>query len=97
MLVFYFDSHKEGLELEGIFRKSVSIDEENETITQILSKNYDYLLDVENPHIIASNTFIIQDLIKRFFSSLKTPVFPFDSFVAIMNDQGIKDKVEHMK
>ncbi len=28
MLVFYFDSHP-GLELEGIFRKSVSIDEEN--------------------------------------------------------------------
>lgn len=59
MLVFYFDAHKEGLELEGLFRKSVSIDEEKETIYQILQKNYDYLLDVKNPHIIASRTNLI--------------------------------------
>ncbi len=40
---------------------------------------------------------MISDLIKRFFSSLKTPVFPFDKFTELMNDQGIKDKTEHLK
>lgn len=56
MLIFYFDCHKEGLLLEGIFRKSVSIDDENETINEILEKNYDCILEVENPHIIASTS-----------------------------------------
>lgn len=46
MLIFYFDSHEDGLNLEGLFRKSVSIDEENETIREVLSNNYDYLLQV---------------------------------------------------
>lgn len=54
MLLFYFESKPEYLKIEGIFRKSVSIDEEQETINRILERNYDYLLEVKNPHIIAS-------------------------------------------
>ena len=40
--------------MEGLFRKSVSIDDETELLTQIAEKNYDCLLEVQNPHIIAS-------------------------------------------
>lgn len=54
MLVFYLESHEEALSLEGIFRKSVSIDEEDHTIAKLLANNYDYLMEVKNPHVIAS-------------------------------------------
>lgn len=55
------------------------------------------MLEVTNPHLIASKFPVILDLIKRFFSNLKTPVFPFDSFKTLMHDQGIQDKQAHIK
>jgi hypothetical protein len=54
VLVCYFKTHKEGLKEEGLFRKSVSIEEENEMLGELSSKNYDYLLRITNPHLIAS-------------------------------------------
>ena len=54
ILIYYFKTKPKGLLLEGLFRKSVSIDEENELLAQISNKNYDSLLEVGNPHIIAS-------------------------------------------
>lgn len=56
MLIYYFEAFPDGKFLEGLFRKSVSVDEENETIEKIMEKNYDYLLEVKNPHVIASKT-----------------------------------------
>ena len=59
-----------------------------------MEKNYDYLLEVENPHIIASNLFLLfVDLIKKFFASLKIPVFPFTQFKALMDDKKVTDKL----
>lgn len=60
MLIFYFDSHQEALLLQGIFRKSANVDQENETINEILSKNYDYILEVKDPYIIASTILLNQ-------------------------------------
>ena len=40
LLVAYFKQKPEGLNSEGIFRKSVSIDEENYILEQLGSKNY---------------------------------------------------------
>ena len=57
IFIYYFKTHPEGLLVEGLFRKSVSIDDENELLIKISCKNYDCLLEVENPHIIASNYF----------------------------------------
>lgn len=62
-----------------------------------MSKNYDYLLEVKNPHTIASKFFFNLDLIKRFFTSLKIPIFPYDRFQKLMSDQGVADKVKYMK
>jgi hypothetical protein len=52
--VCYFKTHPDGLKSEGLFRKSVSIDEENEMLGELSSKNYDYLLKITNPHLVAS-------------------------------------------
>lgn len=59
MLIFYFRNNEEHAKLEGLFRKSVSIDEETEIIEKIREHNYDYLLSVENPHIIASKILVM--------------------------------------
>lgn len=40
--------------MEGLFRKSVSIDDETEILGELDRKNYNYLQQVTNPHIIAS-------------------------------------------
>ena len=76
--------------LEGLFRKSVSIDEENETLAELANENYDCLLQITNAHIVAN-------LIKRFFANLKVPVIPFGHFDKLMHDQGVTDKKAHIK
>ena len=97
MLIYYFKVHPDGLKLEGLFRKSVSIDEENRLLEEISNQNYECLLEVQNPHIIASKFVFNIDLIKRFFSNLKVPILPFDLFKKLMHDQGVKDKLIHLK
>lgn len=52
--------------------------------------NFDYLKKITNPHLIAN-------LIKRFFAKLKTPIFPYNVFDKLMHDQGISDKLQHVK
>ena len=59
MLIYYFKVHPDGLKLEGLFRKSVSIDEENRLLEEISNQNYECLLEVQNPHIIASKFALI--------------------------------------
>lgn len=54
MLIFYFKQHKEGLNSEGIFRKSVSILEEEEAMHELSNKNYNYLDKISDPHVVAS-------------------------------------------
>lgn len=86
MLVFYFKTNEDYMKEEGLFRKSVSIDEETETIKKIMEQNYDYLLEIKNPHIIASILNSYVDLIKRFFSSLKVPIIPYKIFYKLMEN-----------
>jgi hypothetical protein len=62
--VGYFKEKPASLLQEGIFRKSVSIDEENETLEELSRRNFAYLQQITNPHLIAS-------LIKKFFGNLK--------------------------
>lgn len=73
-----------------MFRKSVSIDEENETLEELMRSNFGYLKNITNSHLIAN-------LIKRFFAKLKTPIFPYPSFNKLMHDQGISDKLGLIK
>jgi hypothetical protein len=84
-LIHYFRSKPQGLDQEGIFRKSVSIDEENETLEELSKRNYEYLEHIENPFLIAS-------LIKKFFSNLKVPIIDFKTYEQLIHDQGVKDK-----
>ncbi len=90
LLVGYFKEKPTALLHEGIFRKSVSIDEENETLEELSSRNFGYLQQITNPHLIAS-------LIKKFFSNLKEPIIPFPLFDRLMHDQGIANKREFIK
>jgi hypothetical protein len=59
-------------------------------VNELSKRNYEYLEHIKNPHLIAS-------LIKRFFSNLKEPIILFKTYEAILNDQGVKDKKEHVK
>lgn len=90
MLIHYFRRKPEGLSEEGIFRKSVSIDEQNETLTELCKRNYDYLAQITNCHLIAS-------LIKKFFNNLKVPIIPYSAFQTLMHNQGVADKREQLK
>ena len=79
VLINYFKTNPEGLKCEGIFRKSVSIDEENYILEQLGQRNYDYLSTIENPFLIAC-------LIKRFFYNLKVPLIPFEHYRRLITD-----------
>lgn len=54
------------------------------------SRNFGYLQQITNPHLIAS-------LIKKFFSNLKEPIIPFALFDRLMHDQGVANKREFVK
>lgn len=41
--MIYFKHHQEGLKAEGLFRKSVSILEEEDAMEQMKNKNYNLL------------------------------------------------------
>jgi hypothetical protein len=53
-LVLYMKMNPDFLRQQGIFRKSVSIDEETEAMTHIQNQNYDYLQNITNPYLVAS-------------------------------------------
>lgn len=90
LLVGYFKEKPSALLQEGIFRKSVSVDEENETLQELSSRNFAYLHQITNPHLIAS-------LIKKFFTNLKEPVVPFPLYDRLMHDQGVSNKRHFLK
>lgn len=90
LLIGYFKEKPHMLIQEGIFRKSVSIDEENQTLEELSSRNFGYLEQITNPHLIAS-------LIKKFFSNLKEPIIPFALFDKLMHDQGVSNKKEFVR
>jgi hypothetical protein len=97
MLVCYFDVHKECLKEEGLFRRSVSVDDEKETIQQLQAKDYNCLMEIKNPHIVASKFLLNLGLIKKFFHSLKEPAIPFDLYNKLMKDESVTDKSAHLK
>jgi hypothetical protein len=90
LLVGYFKEKPQSLLQEGIFRKSVSIDEENETLGELSGRNFGYLQQITNPHLIAS-------LIKKFFTNLKEPIVPFALFDRLLHDQGVSNKREFVR
>lgn len=47
--------------------------------------------------LLQVSLYLCLDLIKRFFSTLKIPVFPFASFMELMNDAEVHDKISHLK
>lgn len=63
----------------------MSIDEENETLEELSKRNYEYLEQIKNPHLIAC-------LIKRFFTNLKEPIIPYPVYEALLHDQGVANK-----
>lgn len=62
LLMFYFNDRGETLRSEGIFRKSVSIDDETEILGELRLKNYNFIEKVKNPHVIASTLCLKQTL-----------------------------------
>ena len=60
MLIYYFKHHSNGLNAEGLFRKSVSILDEEEAMQKLKKGDYNFLEKVDNPHLVASNSIFIQ-------------------------------------
>jgi hypothetical protein len=46
---------------------------------QLNNNNFDYLMQIKNPHIVAN-------ILKRFLSNLKSPIIPYDSYSIMMHD-----------
>ena len=46
MLIYYFQHHEEGLNAEGLFRKSVSIIDEEDALEKLNKGNYNFLSKV---------------------------------------------------
>jgi hypothetical protein len=53
-LVAYFICTPERLKEEGLFRKSVSIDDINEASLELYKGNYEFINEIDNPHLVAS-------------------------------------------
>lgn len=45
---------------------------------------------INNPHLVAN-------LIKKFFSNLKEPIIPFQTYDKLIHDQGVANKKEFVK
>ena len=76
LLLCFFNDNDALLQLEGLFRKSVSIDEENEILMELNSRNYEYMTEVEDPHVIASTPYPTQTQLNDSWqtsSSLSSP------------------------
>ena len=54
LLINYLQMRPEALGEEGIFRRSVSIDDEEEAISHLYRGDYDFFQKLDNPHIAAS-------------------------------------------
>lgn len=59
-LVLYMKMNPSFLAQEGIFRKSVSIDEEKEAAAHLHSEDYDYLQSISNGYLVASKHILIE-------------------------------------
>jgi hypothetical protein len=77
------------LELEGIFRKSGSIEEEEEIIDELAKLN-----DGEELHRLGEYSgFAIAGVVKKFFTKLVAPVVPYgvyNSILGMLAVSGIK-------
>ena len=60
-MYFRIDALK--LTTQGLFRKSISIDDEQDTLNALKNYNFDYFSETIDPHIVAV-------AIKRIFSTL---------------------------
>ena len=60
LMISYFMMRKEFLKEEGLFRKSVVKQEVDEAMEFVKVKYYDFLEDINNPHIVASTFQIIK-------------------------------------
>lgn len=70
LMIMYLKIRPDFLNEEGIFRKSVAIDEEYDAITELYSGNLNYIQNITNPHLVASISLLILGLIKKMLSHL---------------------------
>lgn len=61
------------LNAPGIFRKSISIDDQREADERLSFKDYNYINTIDDPYLIAS-------IIVRIFSFLKQPIIPYSMY-----------------
>ena len=73
ILTTYFFAREEMIETEGIFRVPASKGELKKLGNAILQGNFEYVFNIQDPHLIAGG-------IKKFFRKLKTPLFPFEAY-----------------
>jgi hypothetical protein len=77
LLVMTFVYNNKFLELEGIFRKSGSIEEEEDLVRELFSKNEKYLETVTDGYVVAG-------IIKKIFTNLTEPIIPYALYDKIM-------------
>lgn len=92
LLVMTFVCEPKYLELEGIFRKSGSIEEEEDLVRELFNRNDKYLETVNDGYVIAG-------VIKKIFTNLAEPIFPYSIYEKIMSINGISaaQEVEFVK
>lgn len=68
------------LEVEGIFRKCVAIDEKEEANDHLSCKDYSYINKIDNPYLISS-------IILNIFASLEEPIFPVNVYKKLASNK----------
>ena len=63
LLVHQLSTHEEFLAVEGIFRKCPSIDDERKALIHLYEKDYDYIEEMTDPHLLCT-------LIKKILNNL---------------------------
>ncbi|KAL4494072.1 hypothetical protein ABPG72_016028 [Tetrahymena utriculariae] len=89
----YFKDVESHIKEPGIFRKAPREDDIKEMESQILNKNYDFIQNHEDPHVVATS-------LKRLLSHMPEPIIPYKQYEIIkqlsqMKDVQLKKKKVH--
>lgn len=81
ILVQTLRAHPEFLELEGIFRKSGSIEEEEEIIEELVVLGADESLK----NLANYSGYAVAGVVKKFFTKMLEPIVPYALYSKLLN------------
>ena len=87
MLLAYFIVRPDMLLHEGLFRKNASIELLEELENECRCKNYEFIGQLKDPHVVCSKLYLNAGLVKKMFYHSKYPLFSYDCYERIVKEK----------